>query len=156
MGINLIEGNDFNGQSEKQSVIINKTLANKIEDDGSSSNKTLYLWKRPFNVIGVIDDFSFNSIKEKQQASVIFYEPSRGFVPCIRYADARQVPEVLAQINKCMGELFPDMPYKINFTNDFILDEFMSREIRLSKFFTLFSILGIVVCCLGLLGVALF
>jgi putative ABC transport system permease protein len=155
-GINLIEGTDFNGQSEKQGVIINKTLANKIEEDGSTSNKLLYLWGRQFNILGVIDDFSFNSIKEKQQASVIFYEPSRGFFPCIRYGGAKQVPQVLAYINKSMAGLFPDMQYKINFTNDFVLDEFMSREIRLSKFFSLFSVLGVVVCSLGLLGVALF
>ena len=55
-----------------------------------------------------------------------------------------------------MKELFPDVGYKIIFTSDFILDEFMAREIRLSKFFTLFSILGLMVCGIGLLGVALF
>jgi len=62
----------------------------------------------------------------------------------------------LSQINKSMKALFPELKYEVKFTDDFILDEFVSREIRFSKFFTLFSVLGIIVCSMGLFGLALF
>ncbi len=155
-GINIAEGTDFKGKSEEQGVLINKTLAGKVEQDGSSNEKILYINDKRLKILGVVEDFSFNSIKDNQQASIIFYQPSRGFYPCIRFSDDAKIPEVLSQINRSMSDLCPNMDYRIKFTNDFILEEYMASEIRLSKFFSLFSILGIIVCSIGLLGLALF
>jgi len=155
--VRLIEGEGFkNDQSNRDEVVINKTFAKLLSADDKSNSKIFYLGNHPYHIIGIIDDFSFNSIKEKPQPIAILYQPSRGFYPCVRYANSQKAPEILAYINKCMKELYPDISYKINFTNDFILNEFMAREIRMSKFFNLFSILGLIVCSIGLLGVALF
>jgi len=155
--VKLLEGKGFDKvQSNTKEVLINKTLAHLIAENGSALNKVLYQGERPFTIIGVLDDFSFNSIKEKQQPSMILFDSSRGFYPCIRISNEASTSLALTQINKNMKELFPDMKYEIKFTDDFILDEFISREIRFSKFFTLFSVLGIVVCCMGLFGLALF
>jgi putative ABC transport system permease protein len=155
--VKLLEGKGFDKvQSNTKEVLINKTLAHLIAQNGSALNKVLYQGERPFTIIGVIDDFSFNSIKEKQQPGMILFDPSRGFYPCVRISNEENTSLALAQISKTMKELFPDMKYDIKFTDDFILDEFISREIRFSKFFTLFSALGIIVCSMGLFGLALF
>ncbi|HAH25215.1 MAG TPA: hypothetical protein DCL77_15900 [Prolixibacteraceae bacterium] len=155
--VKLIEGKGFDKmQTNTKEVLINKTLAHLIVENGSALDKVLYRGEQPFTIIGVLDDFSFNSIKEKQQPSMILFDPSRGFYPCVRISNEESTSLALTQINKNMKELFPDMKYEIKFTGDFILDEFISREIRFSKFFTLFSVLGIVVCCMGLFGLALF
>ncbi|SHJ25340.1 putative ABC transport system permease protein [Tangfeifania diversioriginum] len=155
--VNLIQGKGFKKEEPNSNeIIINKTFAKLLSSDDFSKNKTIYFGKRPVEVIGVIDDFLFNSVKEEQKPVAVLYEPSRGFYPCVRYSDSQHIPEVLAQIDKSMKEVFPDMTYNTGFTSDFILNEFMTREIRLSKFFTLFSILGLLVCSIGLLGLALF
>ncbi len=154
--VKLLEGKGFDKmQTNTKEVLINKTLANLIAENGSALNKVLYYGQQPFTVIGVLDDFSFNSIKEKQQPGMILFDPSRGFYPCVRISNEKSTSIALALINKNMKVLFPEIKYDIKFADDFILDEFISREIRFSKFFTLFSVLGIVVCCMGLFGLAL-
>ncbi|MFC0875268.1 ABC transporter permease [Saccharicrinis sp. FJH2] len=155
--IKLIDGKGFSKeQTNSNKAIINKTFAQLIAEDDISKIQTIYFGKHPVEVVGIIDDFLFNSIKEKQKPSVILYDSSRGFYPSIRYSGNQHLPDILTQINKSMNELFPEMSYNTNFTNDFILKEFMARDIRLSKFFTLFTILGLLVCSIGLLGLALY
>ena len=155
--VKLLEGKDFDSvQTNDKEVIINKTFAKLMSDSGSVSDKILYNGKLQYRITGIIEDFSFNSIKEKQQPAIIFYDPTRQFYPCIRIAKGENTASALAIIRKTMGELFPGMEYEVKFTDDFILDKFIAREIRFSKFFMLFSILGIIVCCIGLLGLALF
>ena len=155
--VKLLEGKGFDKvQTNAREVIINKTLAHLIVENGSVLDKVLYRGDRPFTIIGVIDDFSFNSIKEKQQPGMILFDPSRGFYPCVRILNNDGTSLALSQINKSMKALFPELKYEVKFTDDFILDEFVSREIRFSKFFTLFSVLGIIVCSMGLFGLALF
>jgi putative ABC transport system permease protein len=154
--VKIISGEGFQERTERQGVLINETLAKKIRQKDSSGDLSLSFGGHQLNVLGVTKDFAFNSIKDAQQASIIIYQPSRGFYPCIRFSDKAKAPVVLAHINKCMHNLFPDTAYKISFTNDFIMQEFLAREIRLSKFFSLFSFLGILVCCIGLLGLTIF
>jgi ABC-type transport system, involved in lipoprotein release, permease component len=155
--VKLLEGKGFDRiQTNNKEVIINRTFEKIISGSGSALDKVIYYGKTQYKILGVIDDFSFNSIKEKQQPCIIFYDPTRSFYPCIRFAKDANITLVLAYINKSMRELFPDMKYDIKFTDDFILDKFIAREIRFSKFFTFFSFLGIIVCSIGLLGLALF
>jgi len=155
-GVKILSGEGFQGQSEKQGVLINETLARRMKQKDPSVDIKLFFGGNQLNVLGVVKDFSFNSIKDAQQASIIIYQPLRGFYPCIRFSDKARIPVVLAHINNCMHDLFPDTSYRINFTNDFIVEKFLAHEIRMSKFFSLFSVLGILVCCIGLLGLTLF
>jgi putative ABC transport system permease protein len=154
--VKLIYGKGFDNTSDKNGIIINNTLARKMKNDGVKDLSTIYISGKLFTIAGIIDDFAFNSIKDGQGAVAIFYDPSRGFYPCIRYKSENQINDIFAHINKSISALFPDMAYNLKITNDFILDEFIAREVRLSKFFTLFSILGLLICTMGLLGMALF
>jgi len=155
--INLLQGNDLDNHTDYQDeVLVNQTLASLVSEKGSATGEILTYHKSRYEIKGVVNDFAFNSIKEKQSPCVIIYSQSRGFYPCIRFSDNASMPGVMASINKSMKQIFPDMEYQVKYTNDFIMDSFLARETRLSGFFSILSILGIIVCSLGLSGLALF
>ncbi len=155
-GLDVLEGKGFGrNQNNRGKVVINETFAGLLSKDALDS-KTLTYGKKNLQIVGIVGDFAFNSIKEQQQPSAIFYQPSRGFYPCIHYTAGINIADLLAHIKRCSNKVYPELNYEVFFTDDFIINEYMSREIRLSKFFTLFSILGLLICCIGLLGLSLF
>lgn len=103
-------------------------------------------------VIGVVKDFNFESIKENIRPLVIqLAETGRELT--IRYqGDPR---EVIASIDKQWRAMAPGEPFEYAFL-DQEYDALFRAEVRLRDIFTVFSLLAILIACLGLFALAAF
>lgn len=103
-------------------------------------------------VIGVVKDFNFESIKENIRPLVIRLQPE-GRELAVRYqGDPR---EVVASLEKQWRAMAPGEPFEYAFL-DQEYDALFRAEMRLRDIFTVFSLLAILIACLGLFALAAF
>lgn len=77
LGINLKEGRNFLPEDSDSTnvVLINETAAKNLDFEGGAVGKTLHLGK-DLRIVGVVEDFHFNSKKEPIEATL--FEPLEG------------------------------------------------------------------------------
>jgi putative ABC transport system permease protein len=65
MGMNIVEGRDFSANmvTDSNAVIVNQTMANELKLDEPIGKKITNSWET-FEIIGVVEDFHFKSLKE--------------------------------------------------------------------------------------------
>ncbi len=103
-------------------------------------------------VVGVVEDFNFESLKTQVRPMVIrLTEESRNLL--IRYAGSPQ--QLISSVEGVWKQYAPGDPYQYSFL-DADFDTLFQAEKRLRDIFTVFSCLAIFIACLGLFALAAF
>ncbi len=118
-------------------------------DDGKT-NYTYHNIKTP--VIGVIKDFHFKSLHTEIQPLGL-WPGGLGFISVKIQPD--DIPGTLEFLEKTWNSFAAEVPFKYSFLAE-DLDKLYSKEERLGKIFLYFTILAILIACLGLFGLASF
>ncbi|MEO1052160.1 MAG: ABC transporter permease [Bacteroidota bacterium] len=101
-------------------------------------------------IVGVVKDFHYKSLHTEVEPLVLWYEPNSVWKGAIRFTPGN-ISKKLAIVESEWKKLAPDHPFEYEFL-DSSFDELYKAEENTSILFTSFSILAIVVACLGLLG----
>ncbi len=170
MGLELVSGRNFSkefGSDELTSVIINETAAREFGWD-HPVGKTIKSYDprktgaqfKEMTVIGVVKDFNLRSVTQKIEPVYIGCDPD--YPRPYNYMDvisvrikADDVAGTLDFMKKQWGELFPDYPFGYSFMGDIFGAQFLQME-QSREVFSYFSLLAILVSCLGLYGMASF
>jgi putative ABC transport system permease protein len=153
LGMKIVEGRDFNSAmpSDSQAVIINQTLARKL-------NLKDPIGKRItnggiFEVIGVVEDFNFESIRDNIGALCMQLGNSPSIISV--KVNSTDMENTIARISSIWKSFSPYQSIRYTF-----LDESYARMYadvkRLVIIITGFAILAIIIACLGLLGLSAF
>jgi putative ABC transport system permease protein len=164
MGMNLIEGRAFDAEmaTDSQAVIINQTAAKLLGLDnpldhslyGSSNTGADFVKSmKPLKIIGVVEDFHFESLRENIGALSLMFSPSSGSL-AIKLASGNP-EDAIAHAESAWQKMAPGQPFSYTFMDE-SFDRIYQTELRVGKIFTLFSGLGIFIACLGLFGLASF
>jgi putative ABC transport system permease protein len=103
-------------------------------------------------VIGVIEDFNFESLKNQVRPLIIqLVDQSRQLM--VRYDGSPK--EATESIEKLWKEFVPGVPFEYSFMDE-DFDALFRAEMRLRDLFTVFSGLAIFIACLGLFALAAF
>ncbi|MBR9998971.1 MAG: ABC transporter permease [Cyclobacteriaceae bacterium] len=104
-------------------------------------------------VIGVIRDLHFQSVREKIMPLMVSYYLNP-FYPIDYYTlriDTRDLPETLAAIRGVTQQFDPENPLEYHFLDE-KFEELYSNDTKRSDLFGLAAILGIFIACIGLFG----
>ncbi len=165
MGMHVIAGRDFSRDfpsDEKQGFILNETAV-KVFGFGTPAKAIGHPldWKRWDNellkkgeVIGVVMDFHFKSLREKLTPVVIQIYPDAFWKITLRIKPT-DIPATLAHFKRTYERLDPEWAFTYTFV-DQNFDAMYKSEEKLSALFTLFTGLAIGVACLGLFGLVEF
>lgn len=165
--IELIAGKNFISSDKSKmdsasntKVLINeemaKTLGFKSAKEAIGKN-ILYMSddEVQLNVVGVMKNFHQRSFKEKIDPILCYYPNFSQWKYLSVNLKANDTSKSLSEVEKLYQKTFPGSPFEY-----FFLDEYFNRQYkadsRLSTMFGLFSILAIIVACLGLLGLSSF
>jgi len=163
MEMNLVDGRHFDpsiSSDSTQAIIVNQALANMLNWENPTE---MYLEEiqtldppvfEPLNVIGVVEDFHFNSLHTEVRPMMLkVYQgiPYRVFFRL----ETNGIEKTVAQIEKAWMEFAPGVPINARFLDD-SFDNLYSTEIRTAKMFNVFTILAILIACLGLFALAVF
>ncbi len=159
LGIRLAAGRDFSrdfATDSSAAFILNEAavrqLGWRLPVDAIGRSFELLGGKKGA-IIGVVKDFNFVSLHRKIEPLVLHIWPWLNYV-LIRVGGAPYAA-VLADIERLWPEFEPGHPFTFFFMSD-NFERFYQSEKQLREASVLFSLLGIVIACLGLLGLTAF
>lgn len=152
MDIQLIEGKNFSGTpSDSSGYIINETLAKQMGLTPPYVGTSLTFHEVPGQIIGVVKDFHFKSVKEKIGPMVfwIHWGASTLYVKTTT-AQAQQAIKALETI---YNRYPSDSPFSYTFIDE-QFDNLYKSEQRTGVLFNIFSGIAIFISALGLFTLA--
>jgi putative ABC transport system permease protein len=106
-----------------------------------------------YEVIGVMNDFNFSSLKTEIEPLVIFLSQNGNLMP-VRLANGN-INDRIKEVEAVWNEMATDEPFDYTFLDDNFAAQFRAEQ-RFGKIFILFTSLAIFIACLGLFGLATF
>lgn len=162
MEIKLLAGRNFSEVEEQNQgkVILNQSSAQLLdfEDPKTAVGEKIGIqnfWGvSEYEIIGVVADYHQNTLQHDYEPIAFFYEMFDGhYVVQIDPSQNTSMSNVIAFLKSQWEEVLPSNPF-----NYYFLDAYFNRQYqadqRFGKIFGLFSILAILIACLGLLGLS--
>jgi putative ABC transport system permease protein len=160
LGLKIIAGRDFSASfptDTTNAVLINRTAAAKL---GWTPQQAIGKWiqntvqdsaKR--HVVGVVDDFNFQSLKQNMEALVISPAPDSRMV-LIRLKGGN-IQAGINGVEKEYKKVASAYPFEYSFLDE-QFNELYKKDLRQQTILSVFAMLAIFVACLGLFGLASF
>lgn len=161
LNFEIIAGRDFDRKysTDTSSIIINESA---IAIMGKSAKEALGMKvvrgfgdenEATLTVIGVVKNFHYESLKDDIRAlSLILGDRAAKMAIKLKVGD---FSNTIASIEKSWNEVAPGQPFSYYFMDDSFNETYQAEE-RLGSIFIVFTILSILIACLGLFGLAAF
>ena len=107
-----------------------------------------------FTVIGVVPDIYFRSVKYGVRATAYWVRPQSYNVATITFNTA-DIPGLIENVEEVWRQQMPLAPISYEFLSEMLAAQY-DQENRQAELFAAFTVLAIVVACLGLFGLASF
>ncbi len=154
LGMTLISGRNFSEDraSDNEAIIINETMAQRLNLKDPIGKK-ISRYGRLYEVIGVVKDFNFDSMKQKVEPLSFF----RGISPTITSVKVStdDLPAFLSALKKSWATFMPNMDLRYAFMDDSFSKMYQNVS-RIKAIFISFAVLAIFVACLGLFALSAF
>lgn len=168
LGMKIKEGRDFliEFPSDSSAVIINEEAAHMFGFENGALGKRILTFSgdeanaldtknlRALTVIGVVENFHFESLKQNVGPVMMFLNPAVQGSISFRFK-SQNTQEVIQLLESKWKEMAPGQPFTYSF-----LDESFGRmyaaEVRLGKIFGIFTSVAILIACLGLFALTSF
>ncbi len=149
--IELLEGRDFSSNTaiDSNKVILNEQAVKRM---GMKDPIGKNIYNDEIEIIGVIKNFNFNTVRSEIEPLALFNDPSeaRYFLARINSANTQQTLEKMDTFIKTVD---PDVDWNFRFFDE-TLENLYRAEQDAGKLITYFTILAIFISCLGLFGLA--
>jgi ABC-type antimicrobial peptide transport system permease subunit len=155
-GMTMAAGRFFNNvyKAKDSEYVINETAARFMGlEPATAVGKMITLNGNEGTIIGVVKDFNFRDVHESIRPLVLKHIHNSMYL--VVRAPMQATGSVLATIQNCFQRLYGNVPFTYGFI-DQDLEHLYSTEQRMGSLFTVFSILSILISCLGLFGLASF
>jgi putative ABC transport system permease protein len=161
VGWKFIDGRDFseNIASDSMAMILNEAAVKYMglkDPVGKTirSNARNFFPGRDFTVIGIIEDMIMGSPFAAAQPTIFFtHGVNKYFI--VRIEPSLEAGEALPLIAAVCDRIVPDMPFDYDFVDQEYAAKF-STEDRVGQLAAVFTLLAIIISCLGLAGLASF
>ncbi len=163
MGIKLLEGMSFaEGIDDSLHIILNESAVRALGIEspvGATLNSTRNVNNEQvtinFTVIGVAENFNFESLRtDITPLAILSSESALGFENFLTVRLAGPgFNETIEQIENLWAGMLPDRPFSYTFL-DSDLEKMYESERVSAKIFAVFSVLAIIIACVGLFGLA--
>ncbi|MCF0053614.1 ABC transporter permease [Dyadobacter sp. LJ53] len=153
--LKFIGGRDFsqNFATDSSNYLINQAAAKRIGYK-DPVGQPLTFWSKPGKIVGVIEDFHFNSLHQPITPLIIRLANEYYGNILIR-TQPGQTTVALAGIEKVYKELNPKFPFAYSFVDN-EYQKIYRGETVVGTLSTIFALLAIFIACLGLFGLAAF
>lgn len=154
LGMSVLEGRTFSREHAADSlsrVVINKTAYETMTNDRGPVS-SFQLWGEERHILGVVDDFHFESLHNQVGPAILMLEPQNTYAGYIKLSP-NDVAGSLEHISAKVKEINPDYPFEYAFMDDKLSSMYKQDE-RLRDLALYFAILTILISCLGLFALS--
>ena len=154
MGVHFIDGRNFSpdNQADSSAIILNETALSHLGIKGDAIGRKINTMDTVYTVVGVIEDFHFTSFHEPIKPFGFFLSDSRPHKLFVKI-DGKNTGESIDAIRSLWTKHIPDMPFEFTFQDEQVAKLYAS-EVKFQKLFSNFTILAILIACLGLFGLS--
>jgi putative ABC transport system permease protein len=160
-GIKIISGRDFH-LYDSGKVLVNETVLRRVglkpEEARGKKLYTQFPGVPEFNreIAGVMKDFNFNSLHDEVKPLMFIYlDPQPDMSNLTVATDSKNYQALLSKIEALWHKDFPSAPFDYKFLDQEVQKQY-ETEITLSRIINSFTIMAILISCLGLFGLAAF
>jgi len=157
LDIDVVDGRFFSKERStdpQEAFIINESAAKFLGWEQPIGKQVESPLGQKGFVVGVIKDFNYKSLHSAIEPLIIMNSlNSQGYLLVKLQTD--NFEEVISQVSDAWKAFAPAHPYEYFFLDEKFQTQYV-KEQRLTKIFTYFSSLSIFICCLGLVGLAMF
>lgn len=161
LGLTILAGRDFDSNiaTDSTAIIINESALRVMQLTPEEA-----LGKRVFNgigedttthykIIGVVKDFHFESMRNEIRPLSLLIDSSLSLlIVKLQHGDFENT---IAQIENLWNQRSPGLSFDYRFMDE-SFNEVYQNEQRLGSIFVIFTVLSILIACLGLFGLAAF
>ena len=157
LGIKIAMGRNFLSRADTlHSIVVNEAMVKqfgwkqpigkRVKFPGDTSSNYL-------EVIGVMKDFNQKSLYNPIEPLLLFYAANNNIIQL--KMEAASIKSSIAKVEATWKKYFPALPFEYKFLDEDFNSQYAADQKR-GKIFAAFSILTIIITCLGLLGLTAF
>ena len=158
LGMKIVKGRNFYGMADTlHSIIVNENMVKffgwdnpigkRVKFPGDTSSRVYW------EVVGVVHDFNQQSLYNPIAPLIIPFGANGNMIQL--KLDPATIPGTIAGVEKTWKADFPELPFSFTFLDQDFDSQYAADQKR-GKIFTSFSLLTILITCLGLLGLIAF
>jgi len=161
--IKLIAGRDFTDSpaDNAKAYIINKALAQELlKNEPDLTLETLigkqfgfYGMDSLSRIVGVVEDFNFNSLHHKIEPLCIFNQKDWNYSEISVRVKGKDAQQAVAAIQAAWSKILPEEPFTYSFLDEHF-NEMYRADSQVSEIVGILAGLAIFISCLGLFGLA--
>ena len=157
LGIKMVKGRNFSGLVDTlHSIVVNEAMAKHFGWDDPIGKRVKFPGDTSGNyleVVGVFKDFNQKSLYNPVAPLLLFYGPNGNMIQI--KMDGANIQSSISKVETVWKKYFPQLPFEYKFLDDDFNSQYTADQKR-GKIFAAFSILTIIITCLGLLGLTAF
>lgn len=150
--LEIIAGQNLENSDSVRQYLVNETFVREVgygKQYHELIGKYVEFWGREAPIVGVVKDFNTQSLHEELKA--VLLASSHNYMQAGIKINMQQSDQTLAHIEKAFETVFPEYVFEYTFLDDRIAG-FYEQERRTAKLMNIFTVIAIVIGCLGLFG----
>lgn len=157
LGIQLASGRDFR-LNDSGKVLVNEAFINKfgIDPQNAEGTKVYAGSEEIYEIAGVLKDFNYNSLHQSIDPLLITCKLNKSQLPDLIVAvNSNNYRLLMSDIETVWHKNFPALPFDYAFLDQEVQKQYQA-EYTLSNIINAFTLMTILISCLGLFGLAAF
>ncbi len=157
LGIPVVSGRNFSSPADTlHSIMVNEAMVKHFGWDDALGKRVTFPGDTSghyLEVVGVIKDFNQKSLYNTIAPLLLFYSPNSNIIQV--KLNPGDIKTSITQTENVWKKYFPQLPFEYKFLDEDFNSQYAADQKR-GKIFAAFSILTIMITCLGLLGLTAF
>jgi putative ABC transport system permease protein len=157
LGIKMLKGRNFSSPADTlHSILVNEAMVKHFGWDEPIGKRVKFPGDTSGNyleVMGVFKDFNQKSLYNPIAPLLLFYRPNGNIMQL--KMNAANIQTSISKVEAIWKKYFPQLPFEYKFLDEDFNSQYAADQKR-GKIFAAFSILTIIITCLGLLGLTAF
>jgi len=153
--IEMREGTFYSGEilTDTTRIVINNKAVERMGIKDPIGKRLTLENGYDFNIIGVVKDFHFKSVRAEIEPLVMVLLPD--YYMCFVRIKKGYLIKTIDYINDVWNQFNPEFPFEYTFLEEDYENLYIAEN-RMGKLFSYFTIFAILISCLGLFGLASF
>ncbi len=148
MGLQIIEGEDFDKEKHKSGVLLSESAAKLLETDEELIGRNIAYGK----VIGIVSDFNMSSLHSQVQPVILLLQPTSCRDIAVRI-NTKNIQETIQFLESEYNKIDGKTPFSYQFTDD-VLAEMYKSDTRFAQTIGLLAFIAVFIASLGLFGLS--
>ena len=157
-GMEIMEGRDLDTKiaSDSNALIVNEAFVKQMGWEDPTNQQVQFNPQGPkFPIIGVVKNFHYNPLTTSTVGPIAMFIWPRNFHNLSVRITGKNIPETLSYIESIWNNFESRFPFEYYFVDQWFNDNYKAQE-QLFKTITVFSMISILIACLGLYGLTSF